>query len=585
MTGVGDRHRLRPAQQGFAGWVDSSLPTRCRGGVDVVGWRVWWRGFLANRGALIDELGCGADKPRSDEELVARACQRWGAAVQAHLIGEFALVALDQATNALILTHDAVGVVPLYYSVRGHTIYFGSHLSLLARLIPGLELDESYIAEFLVWGECLGERTIYGDVRRLGVGRTMRYGERSGEELRTWWLGEVPELRYRDPRDYEEHFCQLLQSAVATAVDGRTWSELSGGLDSSSIACVAHQLGVEDFETLSVVYSTSTTSDEQRWIDIVTREKRIPAHFIDGDEHKPFSMLPERPVEEPSRLHMMWPVFDKYETLLGDHGVNVLLTGFGGDQIFFGGINYPIQVADRVRRMRLMSAAREVANWNLTAGDRSLTHRLLTTGVIPAWSYQRGRLIRYEQHAAVPRRCGWVSPDLVRRRTGVGDRVLRAPTPRMPTVRGQAFNEQLWHIASTAGGLWSQNTTSYSWRYPLLYRPLVEFMYSLPWQQQVIAGDNRTLQRRALAGILPEQIRLRRTKSGPSQAIWEGLRTSPEVYELLTAEPLIAQRGYVDQTAWRAAVNAARFGHVKTAPAFEAAVSLEIWLRQQDHQL
>ena len=108
---------------------------------------------------------------------------------------------------------------PLYYSARGQTIYFGSHLSLLAKLIPGLDLDESYIAEFLLRGECLGERTIYRDVRRLGVGRTMRYRPSGGTELQTWWLGDVPELRYRDPRDYEEHFRQL--AAVGGGHRGR----------------------------------------------------------------------------------------------------------------------------------------------------------------------------------------------------------------------------------------------------------------------------------------------------------------------------------------------------------------------------
>lgn len=564
-----------------------STPTpRLSGGVDfdVAGCRVWWRGFLANRCALLNELGLGDESSCPTERLVTEAYRRWGTDVQAHLLGEYALVVWDEATQSLVLTHDALGVLPIYYLAQGQTIYFGSHLSLLAKLLPCLDLDESYIAEFLLRGQCLSERTIYRDMRRLGVGRTLRYRAPSGSELQTWWLGDVPELRYRDPRDYDEHFRQLLQSAVSTAVDGRTWSELSGGLDSSSIACTAHHLGVEDLATISVIYPASTTSDETSWIQAVQAEKRLPGHLIDGDKHKPFSVLPNRLIEEPSRLHITWPVFSEYETLCRANGVDVVLSGFGGDQVLFGETDYPIHVADHVRRLRLISAVRQVARWSPTAGGRSLTHQMLTTAAIPAWNYLRGHAIRYQYESAIPQHCPWVRPSLLEQ-TGIGDDAVGAPTPRMPTVRGQAYYEQVWRMACGAGQRWGQNTTAYRWRYPLLYRPLVEFMYSLPWQQQVSSGQDRLIQRRALAGILPEQIRTRRTKSGPAQAIYEGLTANRDVYQLLTDRPLIAQRGYVDQAAWRTAMEAAQFGVVRSAAAFEAAASLEIWLRQRENQL
>ena len=586
MTAVNDRYRLQPADQGFAGWVDVSSATRVAAEVDsgVVGCRVWWRGFLANRSTLLTELGLVGAQPCPYELLVAEAYRRWGTDVQAHLLGEYALVVWDETTHSLVLTHDAVGVLPLFYSTRGQTIYFGSHLSLLAKLLPCRDLDESYIAEFLLHGQCLSERTIYRDIRRLGVGRTLHYRAPGRSELQTWWLGDVPELRYRDPRGYDEHFRQLLQSAISTAVDGQTWSELSGGLDSSSIACTGHHLGLENFATISVIYPTSPTSDESSWIQVVRAEKRLPGHLIDGDKHKPFSVLPTRPIEEPSRLHITWPVFTEYETLCRANRVDVVLSGFGGDQVLFGETDHPIHVADHVRRLRLISAVRQVAQWRAGAGGRSLTHQLLTNAAIPAFSYLRGHAIRYEYESPIAQRCSWVCPGLLQQ-TGVGDGAVGAPTPRMPTVRGQAYYEQICRMACGAGQRWAQNTTAYRWRYPLLYRPLVEFMYSLPWQQQVISGQDRLLQRRALAGILPEQIRTRRTKSGPAQAIYEGLAANREVYQLLTDRPLIAQRGYVDQAAWRASMEAAQFGVVRSAAAFEAAVSLEIWLRQQENQL
>jgi asparagine synthase (glutamine-hydrolysing) len=583
---VNIRHRLPPFEQGFACRVEQSSPVGSGAGVSVeaLGCQVWWRGFLANRAALILQLGRGGASC-SDEELVALAYRRWGVGVQAHLIGEYASVVLDRAADVLLLTHDALGVVPLYYSARGQTIYFGTHLSALAAMMPDVGLDESYIAEFLLRGQCLGERTIYRGVRRLGMGRTLRYRVGGGaSEHRTWWLGEVAELRYRDSRDYDDHFRELVQSAVATAAEGRTWSELSGGLDSSTVTCTARYLGVDDLQTVSVVYPTSTSADEFSWIRLVSAATGLGGHVIDGDKHKPFSILPDRALDEPSRLHITWPIFAEYESLLQAHGVDVLLSGFGGDQVLFGQMDLPIQAADYLRRGRLVACVRAVASWSPTAvSGRPLTHRLLTNAAIPALSYVRGHAIRYDRERAFARRSSWVAADLLQR-TAVDDSAVAAPSPRLPTVRGQAYHEQLWRMACSAGQTWAQNTVAYRTRYPLLYRPLVEFMYSLPWQHQAVPGHDRALQRRALAEILPEQIRTRRTKSGPTEAIYAGLRKNPEVLKLLTDRPLIAQRGYVDERIWCAAAQAAQFGSIGLTPAFQAAVSLELWLRQKEKQ-
>jgi hypothetical protein len=44
----------------------------------------------------------------------------------------------------------------------------------------------------------------------------------------------------------------------------------------------------------------------------------------------------------------------------------------------------------------------------------------------------------------------------------------------------------------------------------------------------------------------------------------------------------MVERGFVDQTAWKAAVDTVRFGYVPSLHLFLSAASLEIWLRQLD---
>ena len=142
---------------------------------------------------------------------------------------------------------------------------------------------------------------------------------------------------------------------------------------------------------------------------------------------------------------------------------------------------------------------------------------------------------------------------------------MRAPTPRMPTVRGQAYYEHLWRFACAAGQAWGHNTTAYRCGIRCCIGLWWSSCTHCPGSSRSSRGKTERYNARALAGILPEQTRTRRTKGGPDQAIYEGLRANRDVYELLTARPLIAQRGYVDQTAWRTAVQAAQFGHVGSA--------------------
>src|SRR5205807_1378963 len=93
-------------------------------------------------------------------------------------------------------------------------------------------------------------------------------------------------------------------------------------------------------------------------------------------------------------------------------------------------------------------------------------------------------------------------------------------------------------------------------------------------------GTDRDLQRRALRGILPEKIRLRQDKTSLDQPSAEGLRQGRAWLDLLTSAPQIVERGIVDGRLRREAVAAATMGRTHYLPQFEAASTLEIWLKQ-----
>ena len=126
----------------------------------------------------------------------------------------------------------------------------------------------------------------------------------------------------------------------------------------------------------------------------------------------------------------------------------------------------------------------------------------------------------------------------------------------------------------------NQDPLGFELRHPFMHRPLVEFVLAVPWQQQLHPGADRLLQRRALAGILPEKVRRRRSKTIFDQPTFEGLRQGEAWTRILTDNPRIVQLGIVEGKKWTKAVSQARMGLTHHVQQFIAASTLEFWLRQ-----
>jgi hypothetical protein len=171
-------------------------------------------------------------------------------------------------------------------------------------------------------------------------------------------------------------------------------------------------------------------------------------------------------------------------------------------------------------------------------------------------------------------------PEYVRARALQDRRVAgRADVPRLrPGARFHAGAIAAASHAVRAG--YRSRKEPFAFRFPLLHRPLVEFMYALPWELKLAPGANRLLHREALRGILPEPVRTRRGKRGPSQPYFDGLAASRDWCDLLTHRPAVVDRGYVAEDAWRQAVQKARFGVVSSLRDFLTTAALEAWLRQ-----
>src|SRR6202011_2848592 len=165
---------------------------------------------------------------------------------------------------------------------------------------------------------------------------------------------------------------------------------------------------------------------------------------------------------------------------------------------------------------------------------RSLTYWFSRALARPAFAHLRGEQVQGADAARLP---PWFARDYAAAMQ-LERRARRRLATRCPQPGRQTTWDAVWASAFASLGV-QQRRASFDFRYPLMYRPLVEFMYAVPWEQKLRPRCDRYLQRRALAGILPEVVRRRASKGSGNPSMVEGLRRSRDWFGYLCDTPLI----------------------------------------------
>src|SRR5262249_6128150 len=148
-------------------------------------------------------------------------------------------------TGALTLARDPFGVRPLFYYYDERRIIAASDLEPVLVAVGGTrEIDDEYIAGYLgMFPE--PPRAPYKNFHAGDIGQFITIRSDKLEDSRHWGLDPNRKIRYRTAAEYEEHLRHLLYEGVQACLrtdDRPIWSCLSGGLDSSSIVCIADEL-------------------------------------------------------------------------------------------------------------------------------------------------------------------------------------------------------------------------------------------------------------------------------------------------------------------------------------------------------
>ena len=204
----------------------------------------FWDGRLDNASGLARKLGEGLNADSPEHEIVLAAYERWRLGAFAALIGDWALSLWDSRTQAIVLATDVLGARHLYYRIKGNRLAWST---LIDPLVVAEKGSLSLCAEYLAG--CLGflpatHLTPYTEIHAVPPASFLVYRHKQQKIQKYWDFDPSKRVRYRTDADYEAHFLEVFGESVRRRLrsDAPVLAELSGGMDSSSIVCVADRL-------------------------------------------------------------------------------------------------------------------------------------------------------------------------------------------------------------------------------------------------------------------------------------------------------------------------------------------------------
>ncbi len=293
-------------------------------------------------------------RTQDDSELILLAYETWGDDCVKHLIGDFAFVITDNRSRRLFCARDHFGVKPFFFTHVGNDFLWSTKLNEL-RADPRVSdaLNETAIGDYLVFG--LNQdlsTTTFRDIQRLPPAHSLTFENGSITTRRYWTPDTSKEVRFRDREAYVERFIELFLQAVRDRLRiDRVAVSMSGGLDSTSLAAVACELGV-DVRACSVVYDDLIPDQERHYSTAAANHLGIPISYVTADRYSLFDEQVAGDMDQPEPF-LLSPLTAQFHNLLrlcAAHS-RVALTGYDGDTFMHEPKQSRLKVRTMLRRM------------------------------------------------------------------------------------------------------------------------------------------------------------------------------------------------------------------------------------------
>lgn len=461
-------------------------------------------------------------RTESDTEVLLNSLICWGTTSLPLFIGMFSFVFLDKESNELLCARDAFGIKPFFYSFERNNLFFSSEIPALLKLRNSQSkpnLQRAY--DYLIHGEYdSNHHSFIEGVYHLLPAHYMKFNISKGSLTSQikWWNPSIKDhaISYDDAK-------QKLRDLFLDSVRLHLRSDvpigiaLSGGIDSSAVACAVRHYDHEvEINTFSYIASNELISEEL-WIDEINKKINAKPHKVFTDQNDLVDQLDKMILRqgEPFGSTSIFAHLKVFEDAKSN-GIKVTLDGQGADEILAGYEGYPgFKMLSIIENSGLLSAHNYANNWSKFPRRNYFTAwKLLAKLVLPNFIFKFARLLNGRSFN--PK---WIKSEYLKRhkvklkesrfKLNKDNKGIRVKEALRDAISKRGLTSLLRH------GDRNSMAFSIESRVPFLTLPLVEFVLSLP-EEYLISnfGETKSIFRDAMYSIVPESHLRRRDKIG-----------------------------------------------------------------------
>ncbi|MEK6405928.1 MAG: asparagine synthase (glutamine-hydrolyzing) [Acidobacteriota bacterium] len=362
---------------------------------------ITYNGEIYNFAALREELKDGGEHftSNTDTEVLLRLWSLQGPRCLLRLRGMYAFAIWDNLQCTLSLVRDPLGIKPLYYTEAGDALTFASEIKALRSAGFGTEVNPSAVGAFLRWGSIPAPLTFYKGISALPAASLLAWRQADGATtIESYWDFNAAWTRSQSlvqevtsPETAIEWVRAALQDSVRSHLvsDVPVGAFLSGGIDSTAVVSFMRKSGQQKIKTFSIG-SEDASLDETPYARQVAEQYGTEHHewqisAADFARQRPafFSSL-DQPTIDGVNVFLV-------SKLAHDHGMKVVTSGIGGDEIFRG---YELTFRHVPRLQRILQAT---PGWVRRAGATISSSRL-SNNRLKHKSRRMASLLRAEPH-------------------------------------------------------------------------------------------------------------------------------------------------------------------------------------------
>jgi len=476
----------------------------------------------------------------NDTFIILEMYKKYGEKCVDYLIGDFAFAIYDKSNNSLFCVRDHVGKRTFHYKHENNKFTFAT---LSSTIFDSMEkkcsLNDEWIANFLSFGGPMHELdasiTVFKDIMQLEPGHLLKYKNNKIEIEKYWNVDVYKEIKRKDEKDYAKGLKEILKIAVEDRLktNGNIGVSLSGGIDSTSVAAFAAMKLKEENKRLKAFTSVPFNeyknylnkyafADETEKVKIFSKMyENIDNEFCSFEDKNSLTDIEEHleHLEHPYKFIQNYYWVEGIARKASEADCKILLKGtYGNASISFGIITY--NLITLLEKRKFIKLFREMKQYSKNIDESFMfTFKFILKIVLPDSILKMlGKFTEYNDNSLIN--------EEILIKSNVEKRLKKEKVGRYQEANnGVYYFRELFlkeNVFSQLGGVGTKNSLKYGLqvRDPTMDKRVIEYCFSIPYDEYVKDGISRKVIRDATEDLLPDEIRLDYLTKGFQSADW-----------------------------------------------------------------